>query len=164
MCNGNHHMQTNQTLYPLNVSWMLDIRYIVTSVKMEMNDWTVIDLLLTVKNSYYLSSEKNIKRKFQVKKCFLKWRRNWIIANLLHENDGFHCNTFKLTSTHSRAMVVLFVYITYLNRHESEYWGHPFRVEGIFPSIYHQWSVQLNHLNQQPNLTGLNWCGDVWRM
>ena len=28
------------------------------------------------------------------------------------------------------------------DRHESEYRGHPFRVLGIFPSIYHQGSVQ----------------------
>ena len=27
--------------------------------------------------------------------------------------------------------------------HESEYRGHPFRVSGIFPSTYHQWSVHL---------------------
>ena len=26
--------------------------------------------------------------------------------------------------------------------HESEYRGHPFRVSGFFPSIYHQGSVQ----------------------
>ena len=26
--------------------------------------------------------------------------------------------------------------------HESEYRGHPFRVSGIFPSTYHQGSVQ----------------------
>ena len=29
------------------------------------------------------------------------------------------------------------------DRHESEYRGHPFRVSGIFPSTYHQGSVQL---------------------
>ena len=28
------------------------------------------------------------------------------------------------------------------DRHESEYRGHPFRVSGIFPSTYHQGSVQ----------------------
>ena len=28
------------------------------------------------------------------------------------------------------------------DRHESEYRGHPFRVSGIFPSPYHQGSVQ----------------------
>ena len=29
---------------------------------------------------------------------------------------------------------------------ESEYRGHPFRVSGIFPSIYHQGSVQYAYL------------------
>ena len=28
------------------------------------------------------------------------------------------------------------------DRHESEYRGHPFKVSGIFPSTYHQGSVQ----------------------
>ena len=28
--------------------------------------------------------------------------------------------------------------------HESEYWGHPFRVSGFFPSTYHQGSAQKN--------------------
>ena len=31
---------------------------------------------------------------------------------------------------------------TQTDRHESEYRGHPFRVSGIFPSTYHQGSVQ----------------------
>ena len=30
------------------------------------------------------------------------------------------------------------------DRHESEYRGHPFRVSGIFPSTYHQGSVQYS--------------------
>ena len=33
------------------------------------------------------------------------------------------------------------------HRHESEYRGHPFRVSGIFPSTYHQGSVQLYLIN-----------------
>ena len=31
---------------------------------------------------------------------------------------------------------------TQTDRHESEYWGHPFRVSGFFPSTYHQGSAQ----------------------
>ena len=35
------------------------------------------------------------------------------------------------------------------DRHESEYIGHPFRVSGIFPSAYHQGSVQQTSADQQ---------------
>jgi len=31
------------------------------------------------------------------------------------------------------------------HRHEGEYRGHPFRISGIFPSTYHQGSVQYVH-------------------
>ena len=28
--------------------------------------------------------------------------------------------------------------------HESDYWGHPFRISGVFPSTYHQGSAQYH--------------------
>ena len=31
---------------------------------------------------------------------------------------------------------------THTDRHESDYWGHPLRVSGFFPSTYHQGSAQ----------------------
>ena len=37
------------------------------------------------------------------------------------------------------------------DRHESEYRGHPFRVSGIFPSTYHQGSVQKSLSGVYPN-------------
>ena len=38
---------------------------------------------------------------------------------------------------------------TQTDRHECEYRGHPFRVSGIFPSTYHQGSVQY-HFSMKP--------------
>ena len=38
------------------------------------------------------------------------------------------------------------------DRHESDYCGHPFRVSGVFPSIYHQGSAQKMILRSEMHM------------
>ena len=40
--------------------------------------------------------------------------------------------------------------------HESDYWMHPFRVSGVFPSTYHQRSDQKNDFSWYPNTSKKN--------
>ena len=83
------------------------------------------------KQMYYCYIWKKTRENFEKQKFFLMSQGSFNPKNQVPRSKGVLCSLV----TH---------------RHESEYSGHPFRVSGIYPSTYHQGSIQqvnLRHLN-----------------